>query len=221
MILLGFAALWMSVLDSTAGAAGLTWTATHIERTATLDQESIEAAFHFKNAGSDDVTILEIHSSCGCTTATLDKKTYAPGEEGDIQVKFTFGERSGPQQKEITVLSSDTPAKPTELILKVIIPEPFRVDPRLLIWKIDPADARPEPKSATIISANGQSLKVTKVTTDNADFEINLVSENEGQRWTLQLTPKSLAKTGKAVIRIQAESAEGRSHLLSIYGLVK
>lgn len=214
-------ALYAMLRPSDVLAGNLEWSVTRIEQVATVDQESAEAAFHFKNAGPDAVTILEIHSSCGCTTATLDKKTYAPGEEGDLQVRFTFGERTGPQQKEIVVVSTDTPTRPTELVLRVAIPEPFRVDPRLLIWKSAPVGTRAEAKSASIVSANGKPITVTKVFSDNAEFETQLVAEMAGQRYKLLVTPKSLAKPGKATLRLQIELPGGRSHLATIYAVIK
>jgi hypothetical protein len=70
-----FAAHLAGALGSTVHAAGLTWTAKRVERVATTDQDSVEVGFRFKNSGPDDLTIFKIHPSCGCTTATLDKKT--------------------------------------------------------------------------------------------------------------------------------------------------
>ena len=64
---------------------------------------SVEAHYGFKNIGSTPVTILRISSSCGCTVAQTDKKTYLPGESGQITARFSFGNRKGLQRKVIAV----------------------------------------------------------------------------------------------------------------------
>src|SRR3954454_24763345 len=59
----------------------------------------VEAHFTFKNAGAEPVTIRRVRTPCGCTAPSLAKTTFAPGETGQIDVKFTFGSRKGPTRK--------------------------------------------------------------------------------------------------------------------------
>jgi len=216
-----FVVLFSTLVVLEISAGELTWTTTRIEQAARVDQEAAEAVFHFKNTNTDDVTILEIRSSCGCTTATLDKKTYAPGEEGDIHVKFTFGGRTGAQQKEILVISSDTPAKPAELVLRVAIPEPFIVEPRLLVWEKNASGPKPEPKSAKIVSTNGKPISVTNISNDNPQFETKLIPEHDGQQYRLLVTPTPDAKPGKAIIRFNVEASGGRTLMSAVYAVIK
>jgi len=56
---------------------------------------AVEAGFAFRNAGDAPVTITGVRTSCGCTAAALEQKTYAPGESGRIDVRFGFGARTG------------------------------------------------------------------------------------------------------------------------------
>ena len=57
-----------------------------------LEQNSeIHAAFKFANQEKSVASITSVASSCGCTTATLKKTTYSPGEAGEIKVVFKPG----------------------------------------------------------------------------------------------------------------------------------
>src|SRR4051812_24861549 len=67
------------------------------------DDKAVEARYTFRNSGTTPVTIKSLRSSCGCTTARLEKKTYAAGETGEVVLRFTFGDRIGLYRKTVTV----------------------------------------------------------------------------------------------------------------------
>lgn len=77
----------------------------------------IQYNFMFKNTGNAPLTIEKVQTSCGCTGATVgDKKEYAKGEEGQIQVTFNTQGREGHQEKTLVVYSNDPE---NEKILKI------------------------------------------------------------------------------------------------------
>ena len=100
----------------------------------TFDAKSLDRAivakYRFTNVGTQPVKIQDIKVSCGCTTAVLSKTEFAPGESGEIEAKFTFGGRTGKQQKAIAVTTSDSPQQPTILRLVVNIEETVKIHPR-------------------------------------------------------------------------------------------
>ena len=65
--------------------------------------------FRFTNVGTSPVKITDLRPSCGCTTAVLEKKEYAPGESGEIEAKFKFNGRVGHQEKWIVVTTDWVP----------------------------------------------------------------------------------------------------------------
>jgi len=89
--------------------ADLEWETQRINHTASIADDKAEVAFKFTNTGDKPVTIESVRTSCGCTTAELDKKTYAPGGSGKVTTTFAFGDRTGTQHKRITIRTS-TPA---------------------------------------------------------------------------------------------------------------
>lgn len=202
-------------------AANLEWSNPRVEQAATLDQEKAEASFHFKNTSTQKISIVDIRTSCGCTTATLEQRTYAPGEEGEIKAVFNLTGRSGIQEKVIQVLSDDAPEKPASLVFIVSIPEAFTIEPRLLIWKKSDAPAEPAEQSATLISPHHIPFLVRSVQSENPDFEAKLVTEEEGQRFRIVVKPKSSSKEGRTTVRIQFEGPLGHARTASVYGLIK
>ncbi|MCF8335857.1 MAG: DUF1573 domain-containing protein, partial [Bacteroidales bacterium] len=67
----------------------------------------IEYVFRFKNTGKSNLKIRKLRSTCGCTTAELDKKVIAPGESSSFKAIFHTGEREGHQHKSIYFISND------------------------------------------------------------------------------------------------------------------
>src|SRR5436309_15173132 len=53
--------------------------------------------FPFRNAGNEPLTITDLDASCGCLTPTLAKRTYAPGEGGELTLEVnTLSQPEGP-----------------------------------------------------------------------------------------------------------------------------
>jgi len=97
------------ILASCSISAGsqLHWVQRSAELRPKPDEAQVVATFPFTNAGSEPVTITSLRTSCDCTTASLAKHTYAPGEGGSITATFTVGGRTGPQTKTILVRTTD------------------------------------------------------------------------------------------------------------------
>lgn len=61
--------------------------------------------FTFVNSGDTPLEINKVYSSCGCTIPKKPEAPIAPGETGEIQVKYDTN-RVGPIRKTITVNSN-------------------------------------------------------------------------------------------------------------------
>ena len=75
-------------------------------------------AFEFQNTGKGVLIIEDVKTSCGCTTATPEKREYQPGEKGSIPVTFDSSRFSNKITKTITVFSND-PENP-KYYLKIV-----------------------------------------------------------------------------------------------------
>jgi archaellum component FlaF (FlaF/FlaG flagellin family) len=58
------------------------------------------------NIGGDTLNITDVHASCGCTTAPIDKKMLLPGDTATIDVSMDVKTKSGPQHKTLTITSN-------------------------------------------------------------------------------------------------------------------
>ena len=77
--------------------------------------ETVEHDYVIRNEGQLSLEILSVKPSCGCTAASPSQKVIPPGEEGRVHATFGLQNRSGYQDKSITVTCND-PARPTFLL---------------------------------------------------------------------------------------------------------
>jgi hypothetical protein len=80
------------------------------------DVATLPCSFSFINAGDEPLVIQEVAPGCGCTTTTLGKTVYAPGETGVIDATFKPN-ATGKLKKIVTVLSNDGTAPIQKLAL--------------------------------------------------------------------------------------------------------
>lgn len=77
--------------------------------------EKVTAHFKFTNKGDAPLEIINVETSCGCTSAKPAKNTYAPGESGELDVHFDSGRFSNQVTKRVTVVTND-PKKPKTIL---------------------------------------------------------------------------------------------------------
>src|ERR1700731_1694691 len=98
------------------------WEQTQIELHPTVGNDTAIGHFQYQNKGDKPIAIKSVTTSCGCTAATA-KNSAEPGEKGEVTATFKVGDRTGTQQKTITV-TTDDPMHPTAMLnLKVVIPQ--------------------------------------------------------------------------------------------------
>jgi len=73
----------------------------------------VEHIFKFKNTGNAPLVIVDAKSSCGCTVPSYPKTPVAPGEEGELLVKYNA---SGKNQVNKTVTITANTQKGKEII---------------------------------------------------------------------------------------------------------
>ncbi len=64
-----------------------------------------------KNTGTEPLIVDSVSTTCGCTTASLDPMTIAPGESGTLHIEFDSGahgpELTGSLTRQIFITSND------------------------------------------------------------------------------------------------------------------
>lgn len=84
--------------------------------------------FRFKNTGDGLLKITKVESCCGVTTK-LDKKEYAPGESGVLELEYRASQRPGTMRRQLHVNSNDKTAPRIELTLKANIVSKVSYEP--------------------------------------------------------------------------------------------
>ncbi len=67
---------------------------------------AVSHSFVFKNTGKTEITIADVHSSCGCIGKIVTKGPVKPGAEGNVTITFDPSYKSGFFSKEIIVFSN-------------------------------------------------------------------------------------------------------------------
>jgi hypothetical protein len=185
-LLLSFAAL------PQAGAMGLAWDQDTITVDAGPDQKEVRAEFSFHNDGDRPITIESITPGCGCTTASLDKRIYAVGESGKIQVVFTVGERTGLQEKSVLVQTDDPRrTEPVELSLRINIHAYLDFEPRALLWDVGSDAAE---KTITCTALLPAAVVLTEAHSANPAITTRIETVEPGRKYLVHVKPVSTAE---------------------------
>jgi len=181
-------------------------------------EKVVTAIFGFTNVGQSPVTIVDVHPSCGCTTATLAKTEYAPGESGEIDAKLNFTGHVGHQEKWIYVTTNMPGTEPALLSLAVDIPPEVTIQPEFVMWRIgDPL----EPKTMRVVIPDGIPTKMVAAQADNPTMQVRLQEVRAGKEWEVKVTPTSTREAVKAVVTIRSDYPTGRPATYSAYARVQ
>lgn len=190
--------------------AALNWANTVHKEKATLEDTETVARFRFTNSGKNTVKITSIHSSCGCTTADLEKRVYAPGESGEIEAVFIYGTRTGKEHKVITVVEEENgDERSTMLEIFVEIPESVSFKPMIQYWKIgSQADARP----IVVTLAEGFAGKPVsaRMYSEKTNFSVSQPVKMPDGTYHVTVTPLStdetLTEAGEILIQVEGNN---------------
>lgn len=195
--------------------AQLEWDATEIHHIATDEELAYNASFSFVNAGTTAIEVTETRTSCGCTVAKLTKKTYQPGERGEITATFTYGDRTGGQKKTIHVRTSHPDQANVALTLHVDVPEAVKIEGGWVWWR--GKAERHNPKTIRIEVLQDEPIEVELQETRY--FDVVLDASEDGRQMEIQVVPKESAPaTGNDSLRITttAKSVRAREILIPL-----
>jgi len=197
--------------------AGLDWESKSIKLKADPGQSAVTVEFACRNTGKDTVVIGKVKTSCGCTSATMAKKTIAPGEQGAITGSFVFGNREGLQRKRFEVVTAN--GKRHMLYLTVDIPRTYRVSPRRLSWN-SPEDCTA--KSCKLVNVSTVPIKIESAQSSSPAFDTEIKEIRSGFEYEVFVKPKGRNASARAVILVSTEAVNGhkpRAH--KIYAVSK
>jgi hypothetical protein len=176
--------------------------------------ETQTAEFPFSNEGTQPITLTSITTSCGCTTAALDKTVFRPGERGTIRTVFTKGDRTGEQLERVTI-TTDEPGKPSvKLELRITISDPLTIKPRLLIWK---SSEPPSLKTVPLEVRPGQEIDILGIDSVPADFTAKAVLDKGNGIYLVHLTPRTTSRPTAGRFFVLASARPGKILRIPVY----
>jgi hypothetical protein len=206
------------LLLAVAVRADLTWDKPLQRYQRTPAEKELEAHFTFRNTGQSPVTIKTLRASCGCTTAKLEKRTYAPGEQGEVLTRFMFGGRKGLHHLSVTVFTAEKSNEPSTLDLFVDIHDPVTIAPALVYWKTgEPVAA----KAVQVSAEAGQPVHVKSVTSSNPRVTAALQTVKAGSQYVVSVTPADTAQKESAEISVQTDFPPDSPQIYTIHARVK
>lgn len=195
------AALCLALVAAVPARANLTWESTTADLHPDFNDKTAVAHFKYKNTSDKPVTITSVHPSCGCTTAAPPKDAVAPNESGEITATFTIGDRSGVQNKTITVMT-DTPGDATILRLTATIPSLLSIQPVFIYWAPDDVLT---PKTITAKLEGDFPVTKVNVTSTDKSIETEVVPDKEKKEFKIIVTPKEAGRPINASLKIEPD----------------
>jgi hypothetical protein len=179
----------------------LVWQNSSQEFQRTPEDRELVVNYAFRNDGKAPITIVKVTSSCGCTTAELAKKTYQPGEAGNLPARFIFGSRRGPQAKSVAVTTDDQ--KTTQLSFKCLIfDDVLSLSRSLVYWKVgDTGDA----KQVDLTIGQTGKVNITAVASTNPRIAATLATVKDGENYKVIIRPTDTTRPESAEIFVQTD----------------
>jgi Protein of unknown function (DUF1573) len=192
--------LWLLAMTPTF--AQLKWDNRQVSLYPDYRDAEVNAKFAFVNGGKYPITIEDVKTSCGCTTATCDRKVYSPGETGFVNAVFHVGSNAGLQQKIITV-QSDDPANPmVQLVLSAHLPELVKMEPTNVFWNV--GDANTE-KTIDLKVACQDKINILNASSTDPSIAIYLRTITRGAEYQVVLKPTNTSSPVMAVIQMNSD----------------
>lgn len=199
-------------------ASAVTWMETAKTAIPMTGVDAIAAAeYSFQNTSGKSVRVLSVQPGCDCVSARADKEVYAAGERGVLRVEYRLAGKEGRQTTTIAVRTDAAPDHPTLLTLVAEIPEPVRVTPRVLFWRLD--EPGTEKEFEVVLDGSGKA-KVTDLQIANPTFTGRLLAGPSPQRFRLVVAPVRTSELSQATIRLNA-IVDGRPEVVVLQAAVK
>jgi len=140
------------------------------------EDETRSVKLGFVNSGNAPLEIREVKTTCGCTAATLDRMSYAPGERGEVTVEFDPSAPGDNQRKYVTILSNDVTNEGVAQIEIVADVDAFVViEPRIV--QLGTVELRKGSKAFVDVGFPSAEFVVDRVSSTNEHIAVRVLDE--------------------------------------------
>ena len=136
--------------------------------------------FKFKNTGSSPLKITNVESRCKCTPYALEKKIYAPGEEGVLKGEYHAPSKKSSVSQSVYVFSNDKNKPKIKLSIRgKIVPK---------------VECKPETIKLSLAVENAGCPKIVLNSSDNKEFAVSSFTSTNRNCITADFDPDAQAK---------------------------
>jgi hypothetical protein len=183
-----------------------------------MEGDNITGTIKFVNLGQTPVTIEKIRTSCGCTAAKPDKKTYASGDTAEIDYTIKTKGFKGNIAKSIRIYLEGADVQNASFTIQAYISKDINITPNYLQF------APVTQNSDTIITdffeiqnETEAPLEIKKVTTYNNLIKIfpenAVIPPHKSHLFQVKFTPK---EPGRYDTRISIESDYAKEPVMQL-----
>ncbi len=86
--------------------------------------EIITHTYSFKNSGNEPLIVSDARGTCGCTVPSKPTAPIAPGETGEITVRFDTNNKVGERQQKVTITANTDPAQTVISLDGTVVADP-------------------------------------------------------------------------------------------------
>ena len=202
---------------ATPMALALEWKTLSQTVNTTPFQAPQDIVFEFRNNTAQSLTITDLQTNCDCLAVQANQKTYAPAASGSIKARFTIGDRAGPYERSITVLTDES-TTPIRLHVRVVVPEVCTVTPRSVNW---PLLGPVQEQVVELRPTFGVEILFAEAQSTNEAFLARLETIEPGRHYRLHLVPRSTAEPASAAIRVFGREKSGHDIVVSAYANIQ
>lgn len=217
--------IFLTLLGPLLSNAGLVFEEERVVHEANFEESEYTGTFAFTNKGDKPIKILEVNSSCGCTTALPSKQVFQPGESGEISATFDYGEREGKQIKSIRVeTDQDGGDARIFLTLEVNIPSAMEYNPSVVMWN-RARETELKPKEVIIESKMEEPIEILDIVASSDFFSHEIKVLEEGKKFALSIAPENIPVDHKGILRgtfvVKTSFANPLKGTLKVYAIVR
>ena len=179
-----------------------------------FDDERQVAYFPFRNAGQQRLVIRQVKTTCGCTSPKLEKTEYAPGETGQVEVRFNPARKHGRVQQRITIVSNDPQQEQLQLNLIAKVNRRVIIDPPVVSFH--QAGRNEKTTKIVTIAGRGEEFKIEELSFANPNlFEAKILGDKmveidgeQRRQYEIEVTLLDSAPIGRSTTQLEITTNE-------------
>ena len=113
-----------SVATPTGPTTSMNFAETSFNFGDVTEGEIITHTYAFTNTGDEPLIITDAKGSCGCTVPSRPTAPIAPGETGEITVRFDTNNKVGQRNQRVTITANTNPAQTVISLDGTVVADP-------------------------------------------------------------------------------------------------